>query len=101
MAVFVHCPACQNGEHDGHIEHWRTAPEGIIDGSYCPCKGDCKPPDLSRWLSAFAPSATIDDSIEGLRARCEVYRFMSDAASRDACVLLEHVDRLTERTRHT
>lgn len=41
MAIIADCPPCQMGAHDRHIEHWGTCPEGIIDGEFCHCPGDC------------------------------------------------------------
>ena len=39
--IVVPCPACIGGSHEGHVEHWGKRPEGIIDGEFCYCSGDC------------------------------------------------------------
>lgn len=44
MAALAPCPACQMGNHAGHDEHWQKAPEGVLGGAYCNCRGDCRPP---------------------------------------------------------
>ncbi len=41
MAFYSDCPSCVTGIHDGHVEHWGKRPEGVIDGDFCACTGDC------------------------------------------------------------
>ena len=35
------CPGCMTGKHEQHVQHWGVRPEGVIDGEFCYCKGDC------------------------------------------------------------
>ena len=39
--MIADCPGCMAGDHDRHVEHWGVRPEGVIDGEFCYCKGDC------------------------------------------------------------
>lgn len=41
MAMFADCPGCSSGDHDSHVAHWGVRPEGVIDGDFCVCSGDC------------------------------------------------------------
>lgn len=41
MATFSDCYSCATGDHSGHVEHWGKRAEGIIDGDFCRCIGDC------------------------------------------------------------
>lgn len=50
--LLTQCIPCQNGHHEKHIEILGIPPKGMIGGSKCPCKGECK----------FSPSR-IDNSI--------------------------------------
>ena len=52
MSNVAPCGACQMGEHEHHIEHWRKMPEGVLGGTVCLCPGDCQPPQWP-WLDAF------------------------------------------------
>lgn len=47
MAALALCGGCGSGRHDRHVEHWNNPGPGVLGGAFCPCKGDCKPPDLS------------------------------------------------------
>ena len=51
--IIVPCPSCSSGDHTGHVEHWGVRPEGVIDGEFCYCKGDCKPPEFDPIAEAF------------------------------------------------
>jgi hypothetical protein len=56
--IIIDCPACMVGEHSKHIEHWGTRPEGVIDGEFCHCTGDCKERLEARFqemANLFAP----------------------------------------------
>lgn len=57
MAWLGPCPACQMGQHKGHVEHWDIAPPGVLGGAYCGCPGTCTPPDL-RWLTRAGAETT-------------------------------------------
>ena len=39
--IIVDCPGCVAGDHERHVEHWGVRPEGVIDGEFCYCEGDC------------------------------------------------------------
>jgi hypothetical protein len=54
MATFSPCPACLSGDHANHVYAWQPAPEPIIDGWFCDCKGDCTPPDMSEFEEWFS-----------------------------------------------
>lgn len=41
MAFYSDCGACLSGDHTRHVEHWGKRPEGVIDGDFCACAGDC------------------------------------------------------------
>lgn len=56
MSVSMPCPACESGDHAQHVEAWNVR-EGLIGGASCPCKGDCKPPDLSAIFGAVNSSS--------------------------------------------
>jgi hypothetical protein len=36
------CSACQMGDHKRHVKRVEKVPDGMLGGSICPCKGECK-----------------------------------------------------------
>lgn len=36
------CIPCQYGDHDGHVDVPSPAPEGMMGGWRCDCKGECR-----------------------------------------------------------
>lgn len=53
MAMTSDCPACFSGDHDHHVEHWGVRPEGVIDGDFCHCTGDCaarSKANFEKWM---------------------------------------------------
>jgi hypothetical protein len=42
MSLIVTCTACQFGRHEDHREVVQAVPEGMIGGSRCDCKGECR-----------------------------------------------------------
>ena len=69
MAVYILCPGCQLGNHDEHVRHWGKRPEGIIDGEFCPCEGNCSeielPDDIRRMLSRWGDTSAADHRVDG------------------------------------
>lgn len=58
MVALIECFACRRGDCK-HCEGGRAAPSGVMGGTQCPCRGDCKPqcdPELERIIQAFADS---------------------------------------------
>lgn len=36
------CTSCQHGDHEGHQRVVQAAPEGMMGGVVCGCKGECQ-----------------------------------------------------------
>lgn len=62
------CPACYFGEHEKHVTHWGRRPEGIIDGEYCYCTGDCKPPEIDFKTETDGDKKSVLDMVQELRS---------------------------------
>lgn len=54
MSIRVDCPACMSGNHEGHVQDWGLRP-GLIGGSYCGCRGDCKERAEQAYKRLMAP----------------------------------------------
>lgn len=72
MAVFADCNACMFGDHSRHVEHWGKRPEGVIDGEFCHCTGDCAERSKAAfdrlWGAIFPTTARDNDTTdEGTR----------------------------------
>lgn len=59
MATFSDCPGCLGGDHTRHVYHWGPRPEGIIDGDFCQCSGDCKERADRRYDEMFRPVEAV------------------------------------------
>lgn len=76
--MIADCPGCMAGNHEQHVEHWGTRPEGVIDGDFCYCKGDCAERARAAFDEFFGNMAAIfsEDAlspearelVEGLRS---------------------------------
>lgn len=60
--MFSDCPGCSTGDHDQHVQHWGVRPEGVIDGDFCYCAGDC----AERKAAFFAEFTKAMDDALGL-----------------------------------
>jgi hypothetical protein len=65
MVAFLLCPACLEGRHDEHVEDYAPAPEGVMGGFRCPCKGGCTP---VRTFTPFDPATTTGRAIQNVIA---------------------------------
>jgi hypothetical protein len=59
MAFFSDCPSCSGGDHSGHVEHWGKRTEGVIDGDFCRCSGDCAERSEKRFDDMFRVPAVF------------------------------------------
>lgn len=41
MVALTDCPACQSGQHEGHVKDWSPPPPGVMGGYACACEGEC------------------------------------------------------------
>jgi len=57
--MIADCPGCMAGNHERHVEHWGTRPEGIVDGEFCYCKGDCAERAQAAFDEFFGNMASI------------------------------------------
>lgn len=67
MATFADCPGCIAGKHDRHVHHWGKRPDGVIDGDFCRCPGDCA--DRARPLDVIVEQLTEARRWQGLSLR--------------------------------
>ena len=74
MAVIADCPACQGGDHGNHVQHWGKRAEGVIDGEFCYCSGDCAERAeafFDKWLGPIlrkVPTTALSDEAQALLA---------------------------------
>lgn len=74
MASFSDCPGCMAGNHDRHVNHWGVRPEGVIDGDFCRCTGDCKErieKMVQRTWSHVEARNLINDAWNGYKKQIE------------------------------
>lgn len=64
MVLLTYCVACKHGFHDS-CQGGQAAPEGMLGGWRCRCKGEC----VDRKASAPALPGRADDEIERLQQR--------------------------------
>ena len=57
--IIVDCPGCMAGDHTEHVEHWGVRPEGVIDGEFCHCAGDCAERSRAAFDEFFGNMADI------------------------------------------
>lgn len=61
MAVIADCPGCVVGDHQQHVTQWGFRAEGIIDGEFCHCSGDCKTRSAENMARWFPPVPAVPD----------------------------------------
>lgn len=87
--MIADCPGCMAGNHEQHVEHWGTRPEGVIDGEFCYCKGDC----AERARTAFDEffGNLVDTMTEGEVLSPEAKRLFDGLKSTDPATRAEAV----------
>lgn len=73
MAALVDCPACQEGDHSGHVLQWDSAPPGVFGGRICPCLGHCK---LTKVV--LVPVDEKEDTWDHNPSSCECCKWNDD-----------------------
>jgi hypothetical protein len=69
MVLLAFCSACKAGNHREHNRVVQAAPEGVMGGVACPCKGECeampleqRDPQMARLLSGFRSALSATDT---------------------------------------
>lgn len=73
MAMFSDCPGCLSGDHSQHVHHWGKRPEGVIDGDFCSCSGDCAERAQAE-LAALVGEPQRRAAVEAGSVRCRTCR---------------------------
>lgn len=76
MVMLTDCPACQRGQHDGHVKDWSPAPKGMMGGYACACEGECVEREQSRPAAAYLEGLDheLPDGWPGVAAKTEEHR---------------------------
>lgn len=53
MVLNLTCTACQLGDHKNHVRVIHAVPEGMMGGTQCTCKGECKKRDKGELAREF------------------------------------------------
>lgn len=88
--IIADCPACMAGSHVGHVSHWGKRPEGVIDGEFCYCSGDCAERARAAFDEFFGDMADV--FAEGAPSLSpEAQRLIDGLRSTDRAIRLEAV----------